>query len=64
MYTTKGKTKTSLYKNFEPNFPKHKDVEMQAYIAYTVGSDMSSKMQSTIRCMTKMIVQEFSKGVN
>ena len=64
MYLTKKKSKTSLYKNFEPSFPKHKDVEIQAYVAYAVGNDMSNKMQSTIRCMTKMIVQEFSKEAN
>lgn len=64
MYLTKEKSKTSLYKNFKPTFSKHKDVEIQAYVAYTVGNDMSSKMQSTIRCMTKMIIQGFSKGAS
>ena len=64
MYLIKEKSKTSLYKNFEPSFPKHKDVEIQAHVAYTVGNDMSNKMQSTIRCMTKMIVRGFSKGAN
>lgn len=64
MYFTKEKSKKSLYKNFEPSFPKHKDVEIQAYVAYTVGKDMSNKMQSTIRGMTKMIVRGFSKGAN
>ena len=48
MYLTKEKPKTSLYKDYEPRFPKHKDVEIQAYVAYTVGNDMSNKMQSTI----------------
>lgn len=64
MYLTKEKPKTSLYKNYEPKFPKHKDVEIQAHIAYTVGNDMSNKMQSTIRCMTKMIIQGISRGAN
>lgn len=64
MYLTKEKPKTSFYKNYKPRFPKHKDVEIQAYVAYTVGNDMSNRMQSTIRCMTKMIIQGFSKGAN
>jgi len=64
MYLTKEKSKTSLYKSFEPKFPKHKDVEIQAYVAYTVGNEMSNKMRSTIGCMTKMIVRGFSKGAN
>lgn len=64
MYLTKEKPKTSLYKNYEPRFPKHKDVEIQAYVAYTVGNDMTNKMQSTIRYMTKMIIRGFSKGAN
>lgn len=61
MFITKEKSKTSLYKNFEPSFPKHEDVEIQAYIAHVVGNDMSKKMQSTISCMTEMIVRGFSK---
>lgn len=64
MYLTKEKPKTSLYKDYEPRFPKHKDVEIQAYVAYTVGNDMSNKMRSNIRSMTKMIVREFSKEAN
>lgn len=64
MYLTKEKPKTSLYKDYEPRFPKHKDVEIQAYVAYTVGNDMSNKMQSSIRSMTKMIVRGFSKEAN
>ena len=64
MYLTKEKSKTSLYKNYEPKFPKHKDVEIQAYVAYTVGNDISKKMESTVRCMTKMIIQGFSKGAD
>ncbi len=64
MYLTKEKSKTSLYKNYEPKFPKHKDVEIQAYVAYTVGNDISKKMKSTVRCMTKMIIQGFSKGAD
>lgn len=63
MYLTKEKTKISLYKNYEPKFPKHMDTEIQAYVAYTVGKDMSIKMQSTIRCMSKMIVQGFTREV-
>lgn len=64
MYLTKEKSKTSIYKKYEPNFPRHKDVELQAFVAYTVGNDMSGKMKSAIRCMTKMIVRGFSKGAN
>lgn len=64
MYLTKEKPKTSLYKNYEPRFPKHKDAEVQAYIAYAVGNDMSNKMQSTIKNMAKMIVRGFSKEAN
>ncbi len=64
MYLTKEKPKTSLYKDYEPKFPKHKDVEIQAYVAYTVGNDMSYKMRSTIKSMTKMIVRGFSKEAN
>ena len=64
MYLSKEKPKTSLYKDYEPRFSKHKDVEIQAYVAYTVGNDMSNKMQSTIRSMTKMIVRGFSKEAN
>ncbi len=64
MYLTKEKPKTSLYKDFEPSFPKHRDLEIQAYVAYTVGNDVSNKMQSSIRGMTKLIVREFSKGAN
>ncbi len=64
MYLMKEKSGTSLYKKYEPRFPKHKDVEIQAYVAHTVGNDMSQKMKSTIRCMATMIVQGFSKGGN
>lgn len=64
MYLTKEKQRTSLYKDYEPRFQKHKDVEIQAYVAYTVGNDMSNKMRSTIRNMTKMIVRGFSKEAN
>ena len=64
MYLTKEKPKTSLYKDYEPRFPKHKDVEIQAYVASTVGNDMSNKMQSIISGMTKMIVRGFSRGAN
>lgn len=64
MYLTKEKSKSSLYKKFEPSFPKHKDVEIQVYVGYTVGNDISNKMQSTIRCMSKMIARGFSKGAN
>jgi hypothetical protein len=42
MYLTKEKPKTSLYKDYEPRFPKHKDVEIQAYVAYTVGNDIGA----------------------
>lgn len=61
MYLVKEKSKTSLYKNYQPRFPKHKDTEIQAYVAYTVGNDISHKMQSTIRHMSRTIVREFFK---
>lgn len=64
MYLTKEKQRTSLYKNYETRFPKHKDVEVQAYVAYKVGNDMSDKMQSVVDGMVKMIVQGFTKGAN
>ncbi len=59
MYFTKEKPRRSFYKNYEPRFPKHQDIEIQAYVASTVGNDISDKMQSIIRCMTQMIIQEF-----
>ena len=64
MYLTKEKPKTSLYKNYETRFPKHKDLEVKAYVAYTIGNDMSGKMQSTVNCMAKMIAQGFIKGAD
>lgn len=64
MFLIKEKTKRSLYKNYEFQFPKHRDAEIQAYVAYKVGKDMSSKMQSTIKSMSKMIVYGFSKEEN
>ncbi len=64
MYLTKEKSKISLYKDYESRFPKHKDAEIQVYVAYTVGNDMSNKMQSIIKSMTKMITQGFSKEAN
>lgn len=64
MYLTKEKSSTSLYRNYEPKFSKHQDVEIQAYIAHAVGYDMTKKMKSTIRYMTAMIVQGVSKGGN
>lgn len=64
MYLTKEKPKASLYKSYEPKFSKHKDVEIQAYVAHVVGDDMSKKMKSSIRCMSSMIVEGFSKGGN
>lgn len=64
MYLTKKKPGRSFYKNFEPRFPKHKDIEIQAYVASTVGNDIADKMQSTIRCMTQMIIQGFSEEAN
>lgn len=62
MYLMKEKSGTTLYKSYEPKFSKHKDVEIQAYVAHIVGNDMSNKMKSTVKCMTTMIVQGFSKG--
>lgn len=64
MYLTKEKSGTSLYRSYEPKFSRHKDVEIQAYVAHTVGNDMSKKMKSTIKCMTTMIVQRVPKGEN
>lgn len=64
MYLMKEKYKISLYKSLEPKFPNHKDLELQAHLAYTIGNDMSDKMQSTIRGMARMIIQGFSEGVN
>lgn len=62
MYLTKEKSGTTLYRNYDPKFSNHKDVEVQAYIAYAVSNDLSKKMKSTVDCMTNMIVQGFAKG--
>lgn len=64
MYLTKEKAGVSLYKNYEPRFPKHKDTEMQAYLAHTIGHDVSKQMKSTIRTMSVMIARGFFKGGN
>lgn len=59
MYLTKEKSGTSLYKKYKSGFPKHRDVEIQAYVAHTVGNDMSQRMKSAIGNMTEMIAQGF-----
>lgn len=64
MYFMKEKSNTSLYKDYELKFPKHKDAEIGAYVSYAIGNDISKKMQLTIRRMTKMIIREFSKEIN
>ena len=64
MYLTKEKSSIGLYKNYEPKFTNHKDVEIEAYIAYTVGNDITKKMKSTVHSISAMIVRDFSKGGN
>ncbi len=64
VYLMKEKPNTSIYKDYKPRFPSHQDVEIQVYVAHTIGNDVSKKMKSGIRCMTEMIIQGFSKGGN
>lgn len=61
MYLAKEKPSTSLYRNYKPKFSKHKDIESKMYIAHIVGNDMSKKMESVVRGMAAMIVQDFLK---
>ncbi len=63
MYLTKDRSSTSLYRSYEPRFSRHKDAEIQAYVAHTVGNDMSKKMRTTIKCMTTMIAQGISEEI-
>lgn len=51
-----------LYKHFEPRSTKYRDTELKAYIAYTVGNNVSDNMQSNIRRMAKKIVQGISRN--
>lgn len=62
MYLTKEKSGVGLYKSYEHKFPNHRDVEIEAYVAHTVGNDISKKMKSTVKGITTMIIQGFSKG--
>lgn len=64
MYLIKEKSNTTLYENYIPKYPNHKEMEIQAYLAYTVGNDVSKKMKSVVECMTTMIVQGFLKKRN
>lgn len=67
MYLVNGKSEnsgTSLYRSYEPKFSKHKDVEIQAYIAYTIGNDLAGKMKYTVKHMSAMIAQGLFKGEN
>ena len=43
MYLIKEKSNSTLYENYIPKYPNHKDMEIQAYLAYTVGNDVSKK---------------------
>lgn len=62
MYLTKEKSSMSLYKNYEPRFSKHKDTEIQVYLAHAIGHDVSKQMKSSIRTMSVMIARGFAKG--
>ena len=62
MYLMNGKSGTSLYRDYEPRFSKHKDVEIQAYVAHTIGNDLAGKMKYAVKCMSVMIAQGLFKG--
>jgi len=61
MYAIKGKNNVSLYKTNVTKYPKHKDTEVEAHIAYVIGNDMYKKMHTTVSNVTSVIVNTFSK---
>lgn len=60
MYMTKEKKNVSLYRDFSPIFPKHKDIEMEIYIGNKVGQDISKDMRSMVKNISTMVVRNFS----
>lgn len=60
MYMTKEKKNVSLYQDFTPQFPKHRDVEMEIYIGHKVGQGISKDMKSMVGCISSMILHGFT----